>query len=57
MMSTPSKVHTIQLVKIQPDERLATTSELKGLSPEIHVRFCEGVHNNHGANTPTGDAL
>ncbi|MDI6886491.1 MAG: hypothetical protein QMD22_09195 [archaeon] len=26
-MSAPSKVHTIQLVKIQPGERLATTSE------------------------------
>jgi len=24
----PSKVHTVQLVKIQPDERLATISEL-----------------------------
>jgi len=24
----PSKVHTRQLVKIQPEERLATTSEL-----------------------------
>lgn len=27
-MSVQSKVHTIRLVKIQPEERLATTSEL-----------------------------
>ena len=27
-MSVPSKVHNIQLVQIQPEERLATTSEL-----------------------------
>jgi hypothetical protein len=27
-MSAPSKVHNIQLVKIQPEERLATTSKL-----------------------------
>ena len=27
-MSVPSKIHNIQLVKIQPEERLATTSEL-----------------------------
>ena len=27
-MSVPSKIHTIQLVKIQPEERLAATSEL-----------------------------
>ena len=27
-MRVPSKIHTIQLVKIQPEERLATTSEL-----------------------------
>jgi hypothetical protein len=27
-MSAPSKIHTIQLVQIQPEERLATTSEL-----------------------------
>ncbi|MDI6886206.1 MAG: hypothetical protein QMD22_07705 [archaeon] len=26
-MTVPSKVHVIQLVKIQPEERLATTSE------------------------------
>jgi len=28
----PSKVHTVQLLKIQPDERLATTSELNPTS-------------------------
>lgn len=28
MMSVPSKIHTIQLVKIQPGARLATTTEL-----------------------------
>ncbi len=27
-MSVPSKMHNIQLVKIQPEERLAATSEL-----------------------------
>jgi len=27
-MSVPSKIHNIQLVQIQPDERVATTSEL-----------------------------
>jgi hypothetical protein len=31
-MSVPSKVHDIQLVKIQPEERLATTSELNPAS-------------------------
>ena len=31
-MSVPSKVHNIQLVKIQPEERLAATSELNPAS-------------------------
>ena len=31
-MSVPSKVHNIQLVEIQPEERLAATSELKPAS-------------------------
>ena len=31
-MSVPSKIHKIQLVKIQPEERLATTSELNRAS-------------------------
>ena len=33
-MGAPSKAHTIQLVKIQPEERLATTSELN-LAPSL----------------------
>ena len=31
-MRVPSKIHTIQLVKIQPEERLAATSELNPAS-------------------------
>ena len=31
-MSVPSKVHNIQLVKIQPEERLAATLELNPAS-------------------------
>jgi len=34
-MGAPSKARTVQLVKVQPEERLATTSELNSApSPE-----------------------
>ena len=36
----PSKAHTRQLVKIQPEERLATTSELKP-APSLVTDWCE----------------
>ena len=31
-MSVPSKIHNVQLVEIQPEERLAATSELNPAS-------------------------
>jgi len=40
-MSAPSKAHTVQLVKIQPEERLATTSELN-LTPSL-ATDCRGA--------------
>ena len=39
-MSVPSKIHTIQLVKVQHDERLATTSELNP-APSLVTGCCE----------------
>jgi len=39
-MSVPSKIHNIRLVKIQPEERLAATSELN-LAPSLVTGCCE----------------
>ena len=41
-MSVPSKIHTVQLVKIQPEERLATTSELNP-APSLVTGCCEAM--------------
>jgi hypothetical protein len=35
-MGVPSKIHNIPLVKIQPEKRLATTSELN-LTPGLGI--------------------
>ena len=40
-MSAPSKIHIIQLVKIQPGERLAATSELKPSTRVLVTGCCE----------------
>jgi hypothetical protein len=48
-MSVPSKVHNIQLVKIQPEERLAATSELN-LAPSL-VTGCDEARGMGGAAT------
>ena len=45
-MGVPNKVHNIQLVKIQPEERLAATSELN-LAPSLVTGCCE-AHNLSG---------
>ena len=56
-MSVPSKIHNSQLVEIQPEERLAATSE-RNLAPcmvtgseeqdegKPQVRFCERAHSS-----------
>jgi len=49
-MGVPSKVHNIQLVKIQPEERLATTSELN-LAPSLVTGCCEARGMGYWAAT------
>jgi len=49
-MSVPSKVHNIQLVKIQPEERLAATSELN-LAPSLVTGCCEARGMGYWAAT------
>ena len=46
----PSKIHTIQLVKIQPEERLATTSELNP-TPGLVTGRCEAGGMEYQAAT------
>ncbi|MGB2727837.1 MAG: hypothetical protein WBD09_05095 [Halobacteriota archaeon] len=46
-MSVLSKIHTIQLVKIQPDERLAATSELN-LALSLVTGCCEARGSDTG---------
>ncbi len=46
----PSKIHTIQLVKIQPEERLATTSELNP-TPGLVTSRCEAGGMEYQAAT------
>jgi len=46
-MSVPSKIHNIQLVKIQPEERLAATLELNLASCLVTVDLDINLgHNN-----------
>jgi RNA-directed DNA polymerase len=49
-LSVPSKIHNIQLVKIQPEERLATTSELN-LAPSLVTGCCEARGMGYWAAT------
>ena len=49
-MSAPSKIHTIQLVKIRPEERLATTSELNP-APSLVTGCCEARGMGYWAAT------
>ena len=49
-MSVPSKVHTILLVKIQPEERLAATSELN-LASSLVTGCCEARGMGYWAAT------
>ena len=49
-MSAPSKARTIQLVKVQPEERLATTSELN-LAPSLVTGCCEAKGMGYWAAT------
>jgi len=49
-MSAPSKARTIQLVKVQPEERLATTSGLN-LAPSLVTGCCEAKGMGYWAAT------
>ena len=49
-MGVPSKAHAVQLVKIQPGERLATTSELT-LTPSLVTGCCEAKGMGYWAAT------
>jgi hypothetical protein len=49
-MSAPSKIHTIQLVKIQPEERLAATSE-RNPAPSLVTGCCEARGKGYWAAT------
>jgi len=49
-MSVPSKIHNIQLVKIQPEERLAAASELN-LAPSLVTGCCEAKGTGYWAAT------
>jgi len=49
-MGAPSKIHTIQLVKIQPEERLAATSELNP-APSLVTGCCEARGMGYWAAT------
>ena len=49
-MGVPSKARTIQLVKIQLEERLATTSELN-LAPSLVTGCCEAEGMGYWAAT------
>jgi hypothetical protein len=51
LMSAPSKIHTIQLVKIQPEERLAATSELKPSTQVLVTGCCEARGMGYWAAT------
>ena len=49
-MSAPSKIHNVQLVKIQPEEMLATTSELNP-APSLVTGFGESRGMGYWAAT------
>jgi hypothetical protein len=49
-VSVPSKTRAIQLVKIRPEERLATTSELN-LAPSLVTGCCEAKRMGYWAAT------
>lgn len=48
-MSVPSKIHTVQLVKIQPEEMLATTIELN--APHLVTGCCEAMGMGYWTTT------
>nr|QNO47077.1 hypothetical protein ONOHIMFI_00003 [Methanosarcinales archaeon ANME-2c ERB4] len=50
-MGAPSKIHTIQLVNIQPEERLATTSELNPSTQVLVTGCCEARGMGYWAAT------
>ena len=50
-MGAPSKIHTIQLVKIQPEEGLTTTSELNPSTQVLVTGCCEARGMGYWAAT------